>query len=54
MRAAGVCIGDVEDQDKWKSRTRVADPNNWEEDKGEGGYTCTCFSCYWTNKWKKI
>jgi len=26
MRAAGVCIGDVDDRYKWTSRTRVADP----------------------------
>jgi len=25
MRAAGVCVGDVEDRDKWSSRTRVTD-----------------------------
>jgi len=26
MRAAGVCVEDDEDRDKWRSRTRVADP----------------------------
>jgi len=25
MRAVGVCIGDVKNQDKWRFRTRVAD-----------------------------
>ena len=26
MRAVGVCIGDVKDRDRWRFRTRVADP----------------------------
>jgi len=43
MRAIGVYIGDVENREKLRGRTKVADPpNNWEE--GEGGkeelYVC--------------
>lgn len=40
-RAVGVCVGDVEDRAKWKSRTRVADPppispfDSWAEGKKE-------------------
>ena len=26
MRVVGVCIGDVKDRDRWRFRTRVADP----------------------------
>lgn len=26
LRVAGVSVGDMEDRDKWKHRTRVADP----------------------------
>jgi len=28
MRTAGVCVGDVKYREKWRSRTRVADPKN--------------------------
>jgi hypothetical protein len=34
MRAVDVCVGDVENLDKWRIRTRMSTPNSWE--KGEG------------------
>jgi len=35
MRAVGVCKGDLENRNKWKFRTKVANPNRREKSKGE-------------------
>lgn len=39
MRAAGVCVGYVEDRDKWRSRTKVVNHKivgTWNKNEGEG------------------
>lgn len=33
MWANGVCVGDTEHRDKWKSRIRVVAPNCWDKAK---------------------
>jgi len=37
MRVVGVCVGDVKNRDKWRSKTRVTNPckQRWEEEKEE-------------------
>lgn len=35
MRASGVFVGDVEDKNCQRCRTRVDDPNSWERGKGK-------------------
>lgn len=41
MRVVNVCVGNLNDRNKSKDRTRVPTPNSWEKGKREEVEECT-------------